>query len=94
MITPERIDQIVTIVERAGLNLQTLSALREALPDLHFTQCMDDDLGEQSPVRGGSGFNLYLVEGASGHCLQLTRNLELATGVLLAEVDPNSDGDS
>ncbi|WPL19707.1 hypothetical protein Thiowin_04849 [Thiorhodovibrio winogradskyi] len=91
MITPERIDQIVTILERAGLNAQTLSALRAALPDLHFTHCMNDDLGEQTPVRRAMGFHLYLVEGSSGHCLQLTRDLELATGVVLAEVEPVSD---
>jgi hypothetical protein len=87
MIPSERLDQIVTIVERAGLNAQTLGALREALPDLHFTHCLDDDLGHQVPTRLAEGFNLYLVEGGSGHCLQLTQNPDLATGVVLAEVD-------
>ncbi|MBK5968421.1 MULTISPECIES: DUF6129 family protein [Thiorhodovibrio] len=87
MIAPERLDQIVTIVERAGLNLQTLGALREALPDIHFTHCMDDDLGNKNPVRSTEAFNLYLVEGSSGHCLQITQNADLATGVVLAEID-------
>lgn len=91
MIAAERLDQIVTIVERAGLNAQTLSALREALPELHFTHCMDDDIGGQAPVRAAAGFNLYLVEGSSGHCLQLTDNAERATGVVLAEVESDVD---
>lgn len=87
MISSERLDQIVTIVERAGLDAQTLAALREALPDIHFTHCMDDDLGDKTPVRTGEAFNLYLVEGSRGHCLRITQNAEHATGVVLAEVD-------
>lgn len=87
MIPPERLDQIITIVERAGLNAQTLGALREALPEIHFTHCMDDDLVNKSPVRTATGFNLYLVEGSSGHCLRITQNAELATGIVLAEVE-------
>ncbi|MBK1649070.1 DUF6129 family protein [Rhabdochromatium marinum] len=87
MIPVERIDQIVTIVERAGLNPQTLGALRDALPELHFTQCLDDEVGSQPPVRTAQGFNLYLVEGSSGHCLRMTDNPDHATGVVLAETD-------
>jgi hypothetical protein len=88
MIPCERLDQIITIVERAGLNAQTLGALREALPEIHFTLCMDDDLGNKTPVRTATGFNLYLVAGSNGHCLAITQDMERATGVVLAETDP------
>ena len=37
MITPERIEQLTRVVERAGLNERTLSALREAFGEIHFT---------------------------------------------------------
>ena len=96
MIPPERLDQVVTVLERAGLNAQTLSVLREALPDLHFTHCMDDEIVNRTPVRTTAGFNLYLVGGSDGHCLQLTSNLDAATGLVLAERehDPESESES
>lgn len=86
MIAPERLEQIAEIVRRAGLNEQTLAALRETFADLHFTDCMDDDVGSATAYREGAGFNLYLVDGRE-HCLHLTRTPEHATGVLLARVE-------
>jgi hypothetical protein len=44
VILSERLDQVCQIVERAGLQEQTVSALREALTDLHFTYCMEERL--------------------------------------------------
>lgn len=92
MIPPERLDQLALIVQRAGLNEQTLSLLRETFADMHLTHCMDQDMGFAEPARRASGFNLYLVDGR-GHCMQLTSDLEAATGVVLAEVDPEQDDD-
>ena len=94
MIAQEQIDRVALVVERAGLSEQTLSALRESFRDLHFTCCMDEDIGEgvgaAQPVRVSPGFKIYLVDGRS-HCMQLTGSLELATGLVLAEVDPESE---
>lgn len=92
MIPPERLDQLALIVQRAGLNEQTLSVLRETFHDMHLTYCMDEDIGVGEPVRCETGFNLYLVDGR-GHCMRLTTDLECATGVVLAEVDPAQDDD-
>lgn len=93
MITPERIAQITQVIEKAGLNEGTLSALRETFTDIHFTHCMEEDIGTgigiSEPVREASGFNLYLVDGRS-HCMRFTTNAEVATGLVLAETD---DGD-
>ncbi len=86
MISPERLDQVTQIVERAGLNDQTVGALREAFTDMHLTYCMDDDIGVREPVRRADGFNVYLVDGR-GHCMQFTKDTEAATGLVLAEVD-------
>ncbi len=85
MIPPERLDQVTQIVERAGLNDQTVGALREAFTDMHLTYCMNDDIGVREPVRCADGFNLYLVDGR-GHCMQFTNDIEAATGLVLAEV--------
>ncbi|MDJ0890456.1 MAG: DUF6129 family protein [Gammaproteobacteria bacterium] len=90
MIPPERLDQVVRIVERAGLNDQTVGVLREALTDLHLTYCMDDDVGVREPVRHADGFNVYLVDGR-GHCMQFTSDMASATGIVLAEVDENDE---
>ncbi len=88
MITPERIEQVTRVVEKAGLNEQTLAALREAFDGLHFTYCMEDDIGAgigvSNPVREAQGFNLYLVDGRS-HCMRFTDNPAVATGLVLAE---------
>jgi hypothetical protein len=73
-------------VRRAGLNEQTLAALREAFADLHFTYCSDDDITVGEPARTADGFNLYLVDGRE-HCLVLTSDPSAATGVVLARVE-------
>lgn len=90
MITPERIEQVARVVERAGLNERTVGALREAFNEIHFTYCMDEDVGGgagvNDPVREADGFNLYLVDGR-GHCMRFTTDPASATGLVLAEKD-------
>lgn len=86
MIAEERLDQITEIVRRAGLNAQTVSALRAAFTEIHFTHCSDDDIGVGQPARSADGFNLYLVDGRE-HCLVLTSDPQNATGVVLAWVE-------
>jgi len=85
VIEPERIEQIVAVVTRAGLTPGTVSALREVFPEMHFTHCLDDDIGGPQPVREAAGFNLYLVDGHD-HCMRFTDAPERATGVVLAEL--------
>jgi hypothetical protein len=38
-----------------------------------------------------TGYDLYLVSGASGHCLEFTSDLDSATGIVIAERWPMSD---
>ena len=90
MIRPERLDQVARIVERAGLDEQTLGALREAFTDVHLTYCMDDDIAIVEPFVRARGFNMYLVDGR-GHCMRFTTELESATGIVLAEIDEDAD---
>jgi hypothetical protein len=90
MITDTLLDQLTTIVDRAGLSPESVAALRDAFPDLHFTHCLDDDIGAGiEPIREADGFNIYLVD-AGNHCMTFTRSLDNATGLVLAEVEPDS----
>lgn len=86
MIEPARIQQIVEILRRAGLGAETAPLLREHFPDIHFTQCLDDDLGTVEPYHSDTAFNLYLVDGRD-HCLKITGDPACATGLVLAEIE-------
>jgi len=80
MIEQTLVERISAQVADHAVKADALAALRSAYPQIHFTYCMDDDV----PVIEAEGFNLYLVDG-SDHCMQLTRDYEAATGVLIAE---------
>lgn len=62
-----------------------IARLRGCFPALHFTECSEDDVPVRAtPVRETASHLIYLVSGASGHCLALTHDPETATGVLVA----------
>lgn len=94
MIAAQTVEQVGLILERAGLSEQTVAALRESFQGMHFTYCLDDDIGTgvgvAPPVREAEGFRIYLVDGRS-HCLRLTADLESATGLVLAQVEPEDE---
>jgi len=82
MITPEHLDRIGRLVQGQGLDEAAIRALRRDFPDLHFTWCMDDEVGGIKPVRELDGCNLYLVDGRH-HCLRFTADAAAATGLVL-----------
>ena len=80
--------QLVAIGEQVsahGIDEQCVSALRAAWPGIHFTYCCDDDITSGKPVAEYDDFNIYLVDGRD-HCLCLTNDFNVATGIVLAEV--------
>lgn len=85
MISPEQLQRISQRLEQLGSETVTLAALRQEFPELHFTHCLEDEVGGALPVRELAGCNLYLVAGR-GHCLGLTQDPAAATGLLLAQV--------
>lgn len=85
MITAEQIQEIVAKCTELGLDDTTVSALRQQYPGIHFTYCMDDDLPNNQPIIETSGFNIYLVDGRE-HCLCLTNDYQIATGIVIAEI--------
>jgi hypothetical protein len=85
MLTAERVEAIADEALGLGLTEQSLGQLRSHHTDVHFTYCMDDDVGPQQPFLSRPGLNVYLVDGRE-HCLKFTGQLEHATGLVLAEV--------
>lgn len=85
MLNAETIDSIATELQGLGLSEQSLATLRASHPSIHFTYCMDDDVGEREPYASRPGFNLYLVDGRE-HCMKFTGEISHATGLVLAEV--------
>ena len=90
MVSVELTDAITKQVQSEGLSEATLAVLRERHPDIHFTYCMDDDIYTGKPVVEQDDFNIYLVDGRE-HCLCLTNDYDIATGVVLAEVIADED---
>jgi hypothetical protein len=85
MITSEQINAIAAKIEAMGVDETTVSALRQIYQSIHFTYCMDDDLPNNVPVIENAAFNLYLIDGRE-HCLCLTNDYEVATGIVVAEI--------
>ncbi|MGJ0428372.1 DUF6129 family protein [Methylobacter sp.] len=88
MITMEQTREIAGKIAQLGINESVLATLRQAYPGIHFTYCMDDDIPNNEPVLTHDDFNLYLVDGRE-HCLCLTDNPEVATGIVVAEIIPD-----
>ncbi|MDD2802271.1 MAG: DUF6129 family protein [Methylococcales bacterium] len=88
MITTEQVNAIVAKIETTGVNETTVSALRQEYQPIHFTYCMDDDLPNSKPIIELNDFNLYLIDGRE-HCLCLTNDYEVATGIVVAEIIPD-----
>jgi hypothetical protein len=91
MISQQQLDQISELVTSGSvLESGSVEPLRSEFPGIHFTYCMDDDVFAGLPVMEQEGFNLYLVDSRS-HCLSLTQDKEIATGIVVAEVEPEDD---
>ncbi len=70
----------------AAVSLDARAAsLRAGFPGLHFTECSEDDISPRyKSALSLAEHDLYLISGASGHCLELTNDPATATGILVA----------
>ncbi|MCH2221311.1 MAG: DUF6129 family protein [Dechloromonas sp.] len=81
MITPT----VLAHVGEAALLDARAASLRQRFPKLHFTECCEDDVSPRYKAAFSvDGYDLYLITGASGHCLELTNDSGIATGILIA----------
>ena len=75
---------LAAVAEAVQLNPDA-AVIRGLFPDLHFTECSEDDISPRySPQLETTAHSLLLVTGATGHCLSLTNDLAAATGVVIA----------
>jgi hypothetical protein len=88
MITPVQAQEISREIQSAGLSETVLPALRQKYQPIHFTYCLDDDIASAKPVIETNSFNLYLIDGRE-HCLCLTNDFDIATGIVIAEIIPD-----
>ena len=85
MIIDEALIAKVAEVSKGKLIDESLKEkLRKSFPGIRFTLCSEDDIHSGKPVLEEEGFSIYLV-GSSDHCLTLTNDFSLATGVVIAE---------
>ena len=78
---------VAGIVQRVGsrpLDETVLAELKQAYVGLRITHCLDDDIIAGKPVYQGEQFAIYLV-GGGDHCLTLTNDFDIATGIVIAE---------
>jgi len=76
--------QVAQVAEATLLN-GSIDSLRQRFPELHFTECSEDDVSPRfKPAIDIDGYALYLISGASGHCLEITNDAAIATGLLIA----------
>lgn len=86
MISNEILGTVAAMVSEQGAGEAVVSTMRVRWPNLRFTYCSDDDMPPRlSPALTGQGFNLYLIANGD-HCLALTKDPDVAIGVVVAEV--------
>ncbi len=86
MITETQLDGVGDFISSHPLGEPLVMELRQRYPEIHFTYCMDDDVIAATPLREAERFNLYLID-SRNHCLSFTQDLDVATGVVVAEIE-------
>lgn len=89
MIDRETMTRVLAVVAQAEVReVEAIAAaLRAEIDGLIVSACDDGDICGVRPLAETPGVNLYLLS-SSGACLGLTRDPEMALGVVLAQVTP------
>ncbi|MBT2971134.1 MAG: hypothetical protein B6D72_02185 [gamma proteobacterium symbiont of Ctena orbiculata] len=86
MITRAQLQDVGEFLSQHPVDESSVMALRRQFPDIHFTYCLDDDVVAVDPLHEAEDFNLYLID-SRNHCLGFTRDLDVATGIVVAEIE-------
>ncbi len=85
MIDEAMVKDLVASIDGRPLDVPLLDALKQRFKGIPLTACFEDDVLTGKPVYRTGAFSIYLV-GGGDHCLTLTNDYDIATGVVIAEV--------
>lgn len=77
---------VAAIAQQVGIDGDLEGALKASYPGIRFTICSEDDIHAGKPVMENDRYAIYLV-GNGEHCLTLTNDFTLATGVVVAAIE-------
>lgn len=78
------IEQIGAFLESCEDKSQVVPEFRKEFPGISLIRCDPYDMSEETPAKSIPGFDLFLVDGRD-HCVKITRDAAVATGIVLAE---------
>jgi hypothetical protein len=78
------VTEVAAMADSRVIDSLLQDALMQTFPGVRFTLCSEDDIHAGKPVVENEGFDIYLV-GSGEHCLTLTNDYDLATGIVIAE---------
>jgi hypothetical protein len=87
MISASLVEGMVTSIGSQPLDADLFARLRQQFDGVRLTACFEDDIYSGKPVYACEHFSIYLV-GDGEHCLSLTNDYDIATGVVIAECLP------
>lgn len=81
------VEQIVDLIGSHAPDVGRFEQLKKQFPEVRLTACFDEDIYTGKPVYASPSYAIYLV-GNGDHCLSLTNDYAIATGVVVAEILP------
>ncbi|MBB4424075.1 hypothetical protein GGD66_002619 [Bradyrhizobium sp. CIR48] len=82
-LTAEEVIEIERLLAADGAEMGPFVELRRRFPQLAWVRCEASDVADQ-PFRQFPCFDLHLIDG-SDHCVRITADPSLATGIVLAK---------
>jgi len=83
-LSSEYLTQIEALLGAPDADASVLQDFRQRFPGISFTRCDASDVDGERPYKEFEHFTLYLVS-AVDHCVTLTRDPSIATGVVVAQ---------
>lgn len=82
-IAADQLEAFDATLATAVADQATVAALRQLAPGLSATRCDKSDIQDETPFRSYEHCDLFLLD-ARDHCVKVTSDPSVATGVVLA----------
>lgn len=83
-LTADKLGEIETLLADPNANSSILTDFRQKFPGVSLTRCDASDVDAEKPYKEFPRFTLYLVS-AINHCVSITRDPSLATGIIVVQ---------